>query len=118
MTGMSSETVVQRVGISFSTSATIPSNAKPMTGPWNKEGCRVARIEGNDCRLTATVKNGHIEILGDAAGLKALGEICLALGAMTSSDLASGKECGHYEFDDVYFNVEEGSASFTIRLVG
>ena len=103
-------------------SADSQSSASTVCAPTRRvvEGCVstermfVAKVEGKNCKLWATVKNGYVEILGDAQGFKALAEVCLALSEVSPSALRSAKECGHYEFDDVYANVEAGSASFTI----
>ncbi|WHZ15545.1 MAG: hypothetical protein OJF52_002389 [Nitrospira sp.] len=65
-------------------------------------------------KLKTTYRDGKIEIIGNRAGLKDLGEICLALSGLTDEEAKT--PANHYHIADFMNNAELGSVETLITL--
>ena len=65
-------------------------------------------------KLKITYKDGEIEIIGNRAGLKDLGEICFALSDL--SDEEAKTPANHYHIGEFMNNAEPGSVPMLITL--
>lgn len=65
-------------------------------------------------KLKTEYKDGEIEIIGNRAGLKDLGEICLALSCLTDEEARTA--ANHYHIADFMNNAEDGSVPMLVTL--
>lgn len=65
-------------------------------------------------KLKVSYHNGEIEIMGNRAGLKSLGEICFALSKL--NDMQAKTAANYYHFDEDMNNTDPNSVPMLITL--
>ncbi len=65
-------------------------------------------------KLMVSYKDGEIEIMGNRAGLRDFGEICLGLSELTEEE--ANTPANHYHFTEAMNSADEGSIPLLLTL--